>query len=260
MVVLVKQLPNDPITVTDVAGFVDDLEGADDSTYYNGQIGLSGADRYDFTSSSVYGRLRPFINSGIAHSGDKAFTLDSYIFNPGGTADSLKATFNLSPHFNTPDDIRFDFVYKNHGQGPDNANKVWIRGDDQKPWIEVYDLYDNQSDLGFYKKSASIELSDILAANSQDFSPSFQVRIGQFGYILAADDDGGGGYTFDDIHLYKVDNDIQMVRLDTPIVASCSLNNAIPVRVTVFATVQIQPSIRSRLSSPLMGVLFRLIR
>jgi hypothetical protein len=233
MVVIIKQLPNDTITLTNVAGFLDDLETAADSTYYRGQIGLIGADRYDFTSSSVYGRVRPFINSGIAYSGDKALTLDSYVFNGAGTADSLKATFNLYPHYNTADDIRLDFVYKNHGQGPDNANKVWIRGDDQKPWIEVYDLYDNQADPGSFKKSPSIELSDILAANSQDFSASFQVRFGQFGYILAADDDGGSGYTFDNIHLYKVDNDVQMVKLDTPVVASCALGNAVPVRVTV---------------------------
>ena len=233
MTVIIKQLPNDTITLTNVAGFLDDLESADDSTYYSGQIGLSGADRYDFNSSTIYGRVRTFINSGIAYSGNRALTLDSYIFNAVGTADSLKATFNLYPHFNTPDDIRLDFVYKNHGQGPDNANKVWIRGDDQKPWIEVYDLYDNQLDLGLYKKSTSIELSDILTANSQDFSASFQVRFGQFGHILTADNDGGEGYTFDDIHLYKVDNDIQVVSLDTPVVASCALTNAVPVRVTV---------------------------
>lgn len=232
MTVIVKQLPNDTITLTNVAGLLDDIETADDSTYFNGQIGLSGADRYDFTSSSVYGRVRPFINTGMAYSGRKAFTLDSYVLN-AGTADSLTATFNLYPHFNTADDIRLDFVYKNHGQGPDNANQVWIRGDDQKPWIPVYDLYDNQLDLGLFKKSASIELSDILAANAQDFSTSFQVRFGQFGHQLTADDDGGEGYTFDNIHLYKVDNDIQAVKLDTPVVASCALSNAVPVRVTV---------------------------
>jgi hypothetical protein len=232
MTVIIKQLPNDPITLINVAGFLDDVETAADSAYYNGQIGLSGADRYDFTSSTTFGRVRPFINSGISYSGSKAFTLDCYNYN-AGTADSLKATFNLLPHFNTADDIRLDFVYKNHGQGPDNANKVWIRGDDQKPWIQVYDLYANQVDPGSFKKSSSIELSDILAANSQDFSTSFQVRFGQWGQILAADNDGGAGYTFDDIHLYKVDNDIQMVSLDTPVVASCALGNAVPVRVTV---------------------------
>src|SRR5262249_28303135 len=39
--------------------------------------------------------------------------------------------------------------------------------------------------------------------------------------------------TFDDIHLYKVDNDIRMVSLDTPVVSSCGLGSAVPIRVTV---------------------------
>jgi hypothetical protein len=233
MTVLIKQLPNAPITLITGADFLDGIEGAADSAYHRGQIGLAGADRYDFNSSTIYGRVQTFVNSGIAYAGNKALTLDADRYNAGGTADSLKATFNLLPHFNTLDDIRLDFYYKNHNQLPDGANRVWIRGDDTKPWIQVYDLHPNQADPGFYKKSESIQLSDILAANSQDFSTSFQVRFGQHGYLLTADNEGGAGYTFDNIHLYKVDNDIQMMSLDTPVVASCALGSAVPVRVTV---------------------------
>ncbi|MBC7949067.1 MAG: S8 family serine peptidase [Chitinophagaceae bacterium] len=233
LTVTIRQLPNAPITLITGTDLVDDIEGAADSTYYNGQIGLVGADRYDFNSSTALGRVRTFINSGIAHSGDKAFTLDASRFNAGGTADSLKATYNLLPHFATPDDIRFDFYYKQHEQAPDNANRIWVRGDDTKAWISVYDLYDNQAEKGEFKKSTSIELSDILAANGQDFSTSFQVRFGQYGNNLTADNEGGAGYTFDDIRIYKVDNDIQMVSLDTPIVASCGLGSSVPIRVTV---------------------------
>ena len=83
------------------------------------------------------------------------------------------------------------------------------------------------------KKQPSIEVSDILAANSQMFTSSFQVRWGQWGQILTADNENAAGYTFDDIHLYEVSNDIQMISIDTPVVASCGLNNAVPVKVTV---------------------------
>lgn len=232
MSVIIKQLPNAPITIVDATGFLDNLEGAADSTYYRTQIGLEGAERYDFTSSTVFGRVRTFVNTGIAYSGDRALTLDADRLN-NGTADSLKATFNLLPHFNTPDDIRLDFMYKHHGQLDDPANRVWIRGSDTQPWLEVYDLFANQADTGVFRRSASIEVSDILAANGQDFSTSFQVRFGQHGYLLTADNNSGAGYTFDDIHLYKVDNDIQMVSIDTPVVASCALTNSVPIRVTV---------------------------
>ena len=40
---------------------------------------------------------------------------------------SISATFDAAT-----DDIRLDFRYKNHGPGNNAANKVWIRGDDDK--------------------------------------------------------------------------------------------------------------------------------
>lgn len=67
----------------------------------------------------------------------------------------------------------------------------------------------------------------------QNFSSSFQVRWGQWGQILASDDFGGAGYTFDDIRLYRAFNDIQMISIDTPIVASCGLNATTPVKVSI---------------------------
>ncbi len=76
-------------------------------------------------------------------------------------------------------------------------------------------------------------MSDLLAANSQVFSSSFQARWGQWGQIIAADNEAGAGYTFDDIHLYRVADDIQMIRIDTPITSSCGLGAAVPVMITV---------------------------
>src|SRR5204862_5874993 len=174
--------------------------------------GLIGLDRYDFKSTTAFGQIRSFINSGIAYSGSKALTLDADRFNGGGTTDSLTGTFNLTGYNTAVDDIRLDFMYKHHGQVSNAANKVWIRGDDLKPWIAVYDLYANQEDAGVFKRSSSIELSNILAAAIpvQGFSSSLQVRWGQWGQLLAADNESGAGYTFDNIRHYKVFNDIEL--------------------------------------------------
>ncbi|MEI9946212.1 MAG: S8 family serine peptidase [Chitinophagaceae bacterium] len=227
-----KQLDNTVINLT--TDFLDNFEAAPEQSFtVLSQMGLEGLDRYDFVTNTIYGRIRSFVNSGIAYSGSKALTLDADRYNAGGTTDSLKGTFNLGSYNANTDDIRLDFMFKHHAQLPNPANKVWIRGDDQKPWILVYDLYANQDDHGVFKKSPSIELGDLLLANSQNFSSSFQVRWGQWGQILTADNDNAAGYTFDDIHLYKAINDIQMVSIDTPIVASCGLQGNVPVRITV---------------------------
>lgn len=71
--VIIKQLDNPAIDLS--SDFIDDLETAADQTYSAKQIGLNGLDRYDFTTSSSFGRLRSFFNSGIAYSGSKALTL-----------------------------------------------------------------------------------------------------------------------------------------------------------------------------------------
>lgn len=228
----VKQLNNPVIDLT--SPFLDDMESAPEFTYYNRQVGFSGLDRYDFKTATIYGRVRSFINTGIAYSGSKALTLDADRYNAGGTTDSLTGTFNLSSYNAVTHDIRLDFRYKNHGQVSNAANKVWIRGDDQQNWIQIYDLHANQNPAdGSYKLTSSIEIADSLAAHGQDFSSSFQIRWGQWGQILAAGDDGGAGYSFDDVRLYLVTDDIHLVSIDTPVVNNCNLSAATPVRITV---------------------------
>jgi hypothetical protein len=227
-----RQLDNPSINLT--TAFLDDIETATAQTLTVNQIGLKGLDRYDFSNSTIYGRISTFVNTGISYSGNKALTLDADRYIASGNSDSLTGTFNLAAFDTATDDIRLDFRYKNHGQLSNAANSVWIRGDDQDSWIKVYDLYANQNEVGSYKLTSSIEIRDSLSAHLQNFSSSFQVRWGQWGQILAADNYGGAGYTFDDIRLYHVTNDIQMMSIDTPIVSSCSLSAVTPVKVTVY--------------------------
>ncbi|MBI5373283.1 MAG: S8 family serine peptidase [Sphingobacteriales bacterium] len=228
-----KQLANASITNAQLP-WLDDFESASVQTVNADQLGLSGRDRYDFVNSTQYGQARTFINTGIAYSGNLALTLDQDRFVSGGNVDSLTGTFNLATFNPATDDIRIDFRYKNHGQESNTADKVWIRGSEADPWIEVYNLYTNQNAAdGSYKLSGSIELSDSLAAHSQVFSTSTQVRWGQWGEYLAADDLKAAGYTFDDIRLYKAVDDIQLVRIDTPYTVSCGLNTTVPVKATI---------------------------
>jgi len=227
-----KQLDNPVVDLT--SPLIDDIESAPDTSFTTPQIGLPSLDRYDFTHSTSYGRISTFVNTGIAYSGRHALTLDADHYVPAGNCDSLIATYNLSNYDTTLDDLRIDFRYKNHEQQADAANNVWIRGNDLDTWIPVYDLYANQNsaDSG-YKFSASIELTDSLAAHLQNYSSSFQVRWGQFGRILTADDHEWDGYSFDDIRLYSAVNDIQMMSIDTPIVSSCGLTSTTPVKILV---------------------------
>jgi hypothetical protein len=229
--VVVKNLDNQPLDLG--APFVDNLETSTVNTYQRDTVGLEGIERYDFSHSAAFGRARTFINSGIAFSGSKALSVDVDRFTPAGSINYLYGTFNLSNYNALINDLRLDFQFLNHGQANNAANKVWIRGNDAQPWLEVYDLDSSQNQPGFYKRTESIELSHFLAAAGQNFGTSFQIRWGQYGQLPATDKENGAGYTFDDIRLYQALNDLQMKSIDTPAAATCGLTNVTPIKVSV---------------------------
>lgn len=229
----IKQLDNQAITNAQLP-WKDDLESSAIQTIIQKQMGIIGNDRYDFVNSTANGRMRSFVNSGMAYSGSKALNLDISLYNASGNTDSLTGTFNLSNFNAATDDIRLDFRYKNHGQLSNTANKLWIRGKDLDDWIQVYDLFANQNSVDSnYKLSSSIQLADSLKIYGQNFSSSFQARWGQWGQYMTADNESGAGYSFDDIRIYKAVDDIQMLRIDAPETLACGFTASVPVKVSV---------------------------
>jgi hypothetical protein len=225
-----RQLPNEPISLP----FLDDMEYLPVQTVVANQTGLQGDGRYDFSSNTDAGRIRTFVNTNFAYSGQRALTLDANRYFSGGNANFLDATFNLSNYNIDDSDIRLNFSYKNHGQKSNANNKVWIRGKDTDPWIEAYDLFANQkiAQEG-YKTPPGIEISSLLSVNNKNFSSSFQVRIGQWGRMITADYTTGAGYSFDDIKIFTVTDDIQMLSLVQPTAANCGLGSSESVIVQI---------------------------
>lgn len=223
-----SQLPNNAVTLP----FTDNVESAATQEKIIDIVGLDNASRYDFVNSTATGRLRTFVNTGIAYSGSKAFTMDTDRYTSTGNTNYLDGTFNLSS-YNLSQDIRLNFRYKNHGQKNHPDNKVWVRGSYADNWIEAYNLYSNQNAVDqTYKLSGSIELANLLEANSQSLSTSTQIRWGQYGSMITADPVSGAGYSFDDIKLAIVTDDIQL--LSTNITqASCGLTSDQPITITV---------------------------
>jgi Subtilase family/Secretion system C-terminal sorting domain len=227
---LVKQIDNPIINL--ISAFINDFETAIPALYTKDTMGLSGIERYDYMRTTISGRLRTFVNSGFAHSGTKAITMDADRLG-AGNINYLIGTYNLSAYNAAVQDLRLDFFFLHHGQPLNAANMVWIRGNDSQPWIAVYDLDSNQTEAGVYKKTSSIELSRLLLANAQNFSSSFQVRWGQYGIQPASDLFAGNGYTIDDVRIYLVNNDIQMLSINEPIGSSCSLGTSTIIKVSV---------------------------
>ena len=226
----IRQMNNDPITLP----FTDNLESAVSRQYYKSRFGIEGIDRYDFTNTDPLGRLSTFLTSAMPYSGSRSFILDFSAWNGGiGSNNFIYGTYNLAGIDAAIKDMRLDFQFKSHGDSVVSPiNKIWIRGDDTKPWVEAFTLSSNGNLPGIFKRTASIELSDLLIASSQNFSSSFQVRFGQFGVVHIIDNANFQGHNFDDIRIYEAIDDIQLKSIDAP-VTKCSLTNAESVRVTI---------------------------
>ena len=230
----VKYINNDAITALPLT---EDFETtASNTEFKNGEMALGGNKYLDFGTSSTRGRARTFVNTGFSLNGTNALTLDQAPYSTTANADSAILNYNLSLF--TSRQIRFDFYYKNHGQEDAAANKIWIRGSENNNWVQAFDLFANQADLGEWRK-AVININEILAAAipSQTVSQTFQIKIGQQGYnsanspepIVDVDD----GYTFDKLVLAEALNDVGMLSINSPGKSGCGLTATYPVGVKI---------------------------
>ncbi len=231
--ITIKNLANPVLTLPEFDGF----ESTTEKTYTKNTLGFEGNDKIDFKTNSVRGRARTYVNTGFALNGSRAVTLDQHIYNAALTTDSLLMTYNLS-NYVSGNQLRLDFYYKNHGQDNNPNNRVWIRGDDTKAWVEAYNLVANQAALGQWKH-ANININDVLGPviPAQPISSSFQIKFGEQGsysanvpYPYLDQDDG---YTFDDVSLTEAVNDIGILNIVSPSVTGCGVSAATSVSLNI---------------------------
>ncbi|MEI6948515.1 S8 family serine peptidase [Paraflavisolibacter sp. H34] len=226
---VIRHLPNEPIALP----FTDDLEKGEENTYEGAATGLAGLDRYDFSRKTTLGRLRTFVNSGMAYSGNRDLTLDVKKATTGDNTNALIGTFNLSNYRAASQQVRASFRYMAHGQNAVDSNMVWIRGSETQPWIAIYDLGALRPASGFYQLSDNFELSDSLLKYGQDFSSSFQIKWTQNGLNPTNSPSDLAGFSFDDIHFEEVRSDLQLVSIDAPAPFFCKEGDAATPQVTV---------------------------
>ncbi len=229
----VKLINNDPINVMPVMEGFESMAAID----FTKPTMAIGENKYlDFSASTTKGRARTFVNTGFARTGNRSLTLDQSPNSNSTTIDSITLNYNLINY--AADQLRFDFYYKNHGQSNNPNNKVWIRGSENDVWLQAYDLFINQADLGKWKHSI-INVNEILgnAIPAQSITSTFQIKIGEEGLTSANNanpiSDSDDGYTFDDLKVNQVFNDLAIKKIISPDKTGCSLSINNPVTVTV---------------------------
>ena len=156
----VKSINNDPITSMPLT---EGFESMPDADFTKADMAIGGNKFLDFSASGTKGRARTFVNTGFARNGNRSLTLDQASYSNTTTVDSLTLNYNLVNY--ATNQLRFDFYYFNHGQVDNPNNKIWIRGSENDAWVEAYDLFLNQADLGQWKHGI-ININEVLGSST----------------------------------------------------------------------------------------------
>lgn len=168
---------------------------------------VSGSDYLDYFPAVATGtsRLRTMADTGYAQSGSKALTLD---VNTSGSNSLNHLVFNFDMSAFDVSQGRLDvfFSLMDHAEETNPNDKISIRGSASDTWIDMLsgNVY-NAAQNGVFNEYI-LALSDSLATAGQNFSSTFQLRVGQVDNFQSTSILLSDGITIDDFCFIKVDS------------------------------------------------------
>lgn len=225
----IRHIANDPVTLD----FSDDFESLVDITINGDTIGLGSDFRWDYSNNTDTGRVRTNVLDDITINGNRSISMDAYKATTV-TQNLFQGTFNLSGYDVGNEELRLDFDYIIHGKPKTEfGNVIWLRGQDIMGFNELYYYSFDEKTIGTVQNSGSLSLNDLLLANNDNFSSSTQIVFGQNDTSVIASRNYGNGLTFDNVRIYTVQNDIQLVKVVTPDGFACGVNSPVPLTVEI---------------------------
>lgn len=215
----IKHLANNPIALP----YTDGFEDTSVQQLLSSAMGWSDNGHWDYYSPNQGTRLRTYVYDDITISGTRSVSLDAFQADSFSKSHQLVGTFNLSRYDTSRDEVRLDFDYMSHGlpKIPD-SNVVKYRPNDTARWQNIY-AFDFSKYAGSLQRSTSISLTDIFQRSRSNFTQGTQISFVQCDTSLIATPDYGNGITLDNVRLYTVVNDAQLLSIVQPSASSCGL-------------------------------------
>ena len=157
---------------------------------------------WEYTPTVSQGRLRVAAGAGFANTGVQAATLDNSLFVSPATTNYLTLNVDLS-NYTTSVGIELSFSILNIAQEGNPDNRVWVRGSNSDPWIEIVNL-DNSTTSGSFVNISNIDIVGPLSNAGQAVGTETQIRWGQSGVSSAFSTTFSDGYSIDDVSLVEV--------------------------------------------------------
>lgn len=184
--------------------YLEDFEATSEAIYEGSTNSLPFAGWTFETDSDDRGRLE------VGQHVDSTSQSVYLTINPDGfTRDNLILTADLSAYVDDDIILGFDF---SHIYGSDYSSaRVFVRGSQEDSWLTLYNWYENRPSQGTWKYVRGLAVSELLTANGQSFTETFQIRFGMRGYYK------NNGFILDNITLdVRPDNDVQVLSAELP--------------------------------------------
>ncbi|MCX6352789.1 MAG: M4 family metallopeptidase [Bacteroidetes bacterium] len=223
---IIRHLPNQTVSLP----YKEDFENSSDDVYKTKVLGLNKIEKFDYENTDADCRLRLKADSRFAI-GSYSATMDrDNASDNNKETNYLTLTLNLAKYNKV--NVLLDFKYAWHNDEADVNDKVWIRGNDKSSWIEIYDLTKTVSADAFNSVNG-LDISALLAKNSQKLSTSTQIRFGQqdnrdANYGTTSSD----GISIDEIQVYGITNDVAIIAIDSPN-TGCGLGKKESVKIKI---------------------------
>ncbi len=142
------------------------------------------------------GRTRWGTYAALDNSGTGALTMD-HLPSSGDIAKNASVlTLNLS-NYTSSENLELSFWWADHNDEDNPGDKVWIRGNLEDDWVEIFDLNPETTNDNEYQQVSGLDIDAVLgsASPAQTVSSTFQIRFGQEDNYSTFWD----GISFDDI-------------------------------------------------------------
>ena len=223
------KLPNPPVTLN----YTDDFESLPVFRSIKDTFGIGKERRWDFEQTTDTGQIRSFVFDNITISGQRSLSIDAYRYCTGNK-NTVTGTFNMANYDANVDEVRLEFDYIIHGK-PDSieGNELLVRGTDTKAFEFAYQYDLSPERVGAVVNSGSVSLSDIVLKTGDNFSSATQLQFGQNDISTIGGKDVGNGLTLDDVRLYTVQNDVQLIEVVSPDNLACGVTGPVPLTIKI---------------------------
>ncbi len=233
LTVTIRHLKNDAVDLTN--DFIEDFETVADITLLNDSLGFDPNERWEFYASDT-GRMRSYPYSNVILEGNRSISLDAYKSTTTAISNSLKGIFDLSNYNANITEVRLEFDYIMHGspiRAENNVVNIRDHADETARSLKIFQYNTSRAQIGDRQNSGSLSISDVLLNNGLDFTSDIGIEFVQVDSTCIADMNYGAGITIDNISLYTVQNDVQLLDVTSPTNVACERPQESPVTITI---------------------------